>query len=737
MRRIVYAALGFSAACGLSLYLNSWFARLIGIGAVFLLSALAERKPGVLRRIFVAFIGCTLGFIWFHAYTQRYLKPVETLDGEITQCTIRASDFSRETAYGTAVDGVVSLNGNDYRITVYLKETESFVPGDTISGRFRLRITTDAGDNPSSYYHGRGVFLLAYQTESYARSVTPQTWKDIPANLRYRIKQILQEYVPGDSVPFAKALLLGDTSDLSYQTDTDLKVSGIRHVVAVSGLHISIFFAIISAVTFRKRFLTALFGVPLLILFAAVAGFTPSVTRACIMCALMLAAQLLNREYDGASALSVAVLTMLVCNPYCFSSVSFQLSVASVAGILLFTPGILNAMIARLAEKKGKRYSFLRKLAAAVSVTVGAQVFTIPLCAWYFGMVSLVGVVTNLLVLWVISLIFCMLTVICLLALISSTLARMIGMVAAFLIRYVLLAAKIMASFPLAAVYMVSPYITAWLIFLYGLLILFLVSGKRIPKTFFCCAILSLCIALLASWLEPKTSDVRISVLDVGQGQCVLIQSKGRTYVVDCGGDSDRRTADIAAEALMSQGYSRIDGLILTHTDKDHAGGAEYFLSRIHTDFLILPDTHAAISVPDNTRTVIAERDLHITDGDSEISVFVPVYHGSDNEMSLCVLFQAKKCGILITGDRNAFGERSLLRHAEIPDVDVLIAGHHGAKSSTCEELLAAVKPEIVCISVGKDNPYGHPNSELLERLSDFGCAVYRTDQQGTITIRR
>ena len=105
--------------------------------------------------------------------------------------------------------------------------------------------------------------------------------------------------------------------------------------------------------------------------------------------------------------------------------------------------------------------------------------------------------------------------------------------------------------------------------------------------------------------------------------------------------------------------------------------------------------------------------------------------------MSLCVLFQAKKCGILITGDRNAFGERSLLRHAEIPDVDVLIAGHHGAKSSTCEELLAAVKPEIVCISVGKDNPYGHPNSELLERLSDFGCAVYRTDQQGTITIRR
>ena len=254
---------------------------------------------------------------------------------------------------------------------------------------------------------------------------------------------------------------------------------------------------------------------------------------------------------------------------------------------------------------------------------------------------------------------------------------------------------------------------------------------------FTCCTILSLCLALTASWLEPCSSDVRFTVLDVGQGQCLIMQSGGRVYVVDCGGDSDTRPADAAAEALLSQGYSHIDGLILTHTDRDHAGGAENLLSRIRTDLLILPRQAEKIVVPKDTQVVIAEQNLEITDGSGKISIFAPVFHGEENEMSLCVLFDTEKCDILITGDRNAFGERSLLRHADIPNVDVLIAGHHGSKYSSCQELLEATRPQIVCISVGADNSYGHPAQEVLDRLSSFGCTVYRTDQQGPITIRR
>ena len=736
MRRIVYLALGFAAACGLSLYSDRWEIRLIGTGLVLLLGILAERKPGAVRRFLVSLLGCALGFAWFGGYTAHHVQPISDLDGETVECAIRVSDYSRETDYGSAVDGTIQVKGNTYRVMVYLKQVREVKPGDIMNGLFRLRVTAQTGEDPSSYYQGKGVFLLAYQKDELRLSSEECALRDVPAIIRYRIQGILETYIPSDCVAFAKALLLGDTSQLPYRVDTDLKVSGIRHVVAVSGLHISVFFAIVSTITFRKRFLTALVGTPLLLLFAAVAGFTPSVTRACIMCGLMLVAQLLNKEYDGPSALSFAVLIMLAVNPYCIGSVSFQLSVASVAGIFLFAPGIREKLTAGLKNKKGKQYGLLRKLAAGVSVTIGAQILTIPLCAYYFGVVSLVGVFTNLLVLWTVSLTFCLLVAVCVLALVCLPLAVIAGSVAGVLIRYVLTAAKIMAAFPWAAVYTVSPYVTIWLFFAYCLLLIYLVC-RKMAGAFTCCTILSLCLALTASWLEPCSSDVRFTVLDVGQGQCLIMQSGGRVYVVDCGGDSDTRPADAAAEALLSQGYSHIDGLILTHTDRDHAGGAENLLSRIRTDLLILPRQAEKIAVPEDTQVVIAEQNLEITDGSGKISIFAPVFHGEENEMSLCVLFDTEKCDILITGDRNAFGERSLLRHADIPNVDVLIAGHHGSKYSSCQELLEATRPQIVCISVGADNSYGHPAQEVLDRLSSFGCTVYRTDQQGTITIRR
>ena len=100
-------------------------------------------------------------------------------------------------------------------------------------------------------------------------------------------------------------------------------------------------------------------------------------------------------------------------------------------------------------------------------------------------------------------------------------------------------------------------------------------------------------------------------------------------------------------------------------------------------------------------------------------------------------MFDTEKCDILITGDRSAFGERMLMRGRDLPDVDVLVAGHHGAAESTSDQLLQTVTPEIVLISVKKDNIYGHPSEKLLQRLADTGCAVLRTDEQGTITIRR
>jgi competence protein ComEC len=120
-----------------------------------------------------------------------------------------------------------------------------------------------------------------------------------------------------------------------------------------------------------------------------------------------------------------------------------------------------------------------------------------------------------------------------------------------------------------------------------------------------------------------------------------------------------------------------------------------------------------------------------------EIRIFASSGGDNSNENSLCILFDTEKCDILVTGDRSEFGEWLLMTSNELPKVDILIAGHHGSKYSTSKELLETVQPEIVMISAGKDNRYGHPAPELLKRLQDFGCIIYRTDENGTIQYRR
>lgn len=740
MRKLMWLTLGFGWMQMVLAYAlgRAGFWVLLGsaLGLVLLIPAVLYGRQG-LRRVLAALLGAMLGFGWFAFYRASVLEPALEADDTVRTCAITARDFSLAGEYGMMVEGVVELSGKRWPVRAYLDGDTPVEPGEVLCGTFRLKTTLPGEDRPGTYHAGRGIFLLAYQQEALTHQYTGPSWREVPARLSSRIRQGLEESIAADAAPFAQALLLGQTRDLDYATDTALKVSGIRHVAAVSGLHVSILFAVISRLCFRRRFWMAALGLPTLALFAAMAGFTPSVVRACVMSGLMLLSMLAEREYDGPTALSAAVLIMLVYNPMVITGVSFQLSVASVAGIFAVSGRIRGWLLAHLPGKGRLRVGVKYWLAGSVSISLGAQLFTTPLCAWYFGSVSLIGVLSNLLLLWLIEGIFCGVAVVGVVSLMAPGAAGILGGLLAWPIRLVLRTADALASLPLAAVYTNSVYIACWLVFVYLLLGLWLLGRDRQPLVLLSCGVIGLCAALGASWLEPQLDGRVLTVLDVGQGQCLLLQDQGRTFLVDCGGDSDADAADAAAQTLLSQGISRLDGVIVTHMDRDHAGGIGYLLSRVDTDLLVLPPLDSDKPIATRGQVVYAAQDLELTFEDTRIRIFTPMYPGNTNENSLCILFDGEKCDILITGDRNAFGERMLLRQRDIPQVDVLIAGHHGSQNATCQELLEAVQPEIVCISAGKDNPYGHPSPELLRRLEGQGCQVYRTDQNGNIIIRR
>lgn len=745
MRKLMWVTLGFVVATALCAYL--WLIENLWIVAMVLLAAvpvvlLSARSPKWLRCAAVVCLGAAAGLLWFQLYAAVYLATVIQLDGKIVNMDITCSDYCYKTDYGSAVEGYVALEGKPVRVKAYLDKELLAEPGDLLKGTFKFRITTPGGTEEVTAHRGKGIFLLAYQKEDVQIQKPEQTprWT-FSARLRRDLLNVLELHFPADTAGFTKALLLGDRTGIDYHTSTAFKLSGISHVIAVSGLHVTILFTLINALFLKRRWLVAVFGIPVLFLFAAAAGFSPSITRACIMQCLMIVATALDREYDGPTELAFSCLVMLLVNPLVITSVSFQLSVGCMIGIFLFSRRISEYLTGKYLKKDTRFLKARRWMIGSVSITLSAMVFTIPLVAYYFGTISLVGILTNLLTLWIISFIFYGILLVCLLNMCLPAAATVAAWIIAWPIRYILAVSKILAAFPLSAVYISSGYIVLWLLFCYVLLVAFLLRKKKRTAFFVCCVICSLCISLSVSWLLPMRDGVCMTVLDAGQGQCILFRSEGRAYLVDCGGSNGEKLADSVAELLLSQGVFHLDGLILTHFDKDHSSGAEYLLSRVQTDALIVPVSHDKEEILDRlgplvSQTVTVKDHLMVTFGDSELSVFGPVVMDSGNENSLAILFHRENCDILITGDRSALGERLLLRTVQLPDVDILVAGHHGSKNSSCQELLDAVKPEIVVISVG-ENSYGHPAKETLDRFAAIGAAVYRTDQQGTIVFRR
>lgn len=740
MRILMWFAVGFAAACALGAYLGWSLWLLLTIPLLALVLVLTRLD----RRALCILVGLAVGIGWFAGFYYWRLQPAKQADGYTKLLTIEVTEYSRTTEHGTTAEGRAKINGRTYSVQFYLNEDVPLAPGDRVEGGFRLRYTA-GGAQRQTYHRGDGIFLLCYPKGS--PDIIPAqegSIASLPAVLRHSILSLLEQILPSDTLGFAQALLLGERSELPFQLQWDLKTSGIYHIAAVSGMHMSILFAVVHLLCWKKRFLTALFGYPVLLLFAAVAGFTPSIVRACVMQGLMLLALLVDMEYDPPTALAAAVLVILGINPLAFTSVGFQLSVGCMMGILLFAEKIHDFLLkkTRLGPVKGstRKAKCIRAFVASVSVTLGAMSLSSPLCALYFGNISVAGILTNLLTLWLISVIFYGLMAACILGALWLPLGIAVGWVCVWPIRLVLWVSDMIAQLPASAIYTNNLYTVLFLALCAVLLIVYYKSKKKHPVVLTCCIAAGLICALICTWLEPRRDDYRLTAVDVGQGQCLILQSMGKHYVVDCGGDSGDDAATQAAQNLRSQGIFRLDGLIVTHYDADHAGGVAQLLSVVPADALYLPT-----QTPDNPIRQALEQEFgeiirwvngDIALNDADITIFAAADTPDSNEGSLCILFQPQDCDILITGDRSEEGEQALMAHTRLPDLEILIAGHHGSRTSTSWELLNATRPEIVIISVGEDNRYGHPTWETLQRLELFGCDVYRTDLAGTLIFR-
>ena len=693
------------------------------------------------RRVLLVGVGLALAFGYDCLYIRQVQRPMEELAGTQREMTMTLCDYAISTGYGAKV--TVRLEDFPGKAVYYGEEKLlELEPGQTVTDLVQLQSAARIRDDDVTSFTSKGVFLLAYRRgeASYGEgtSASPRWW---PVRMGRAMQSRIAELFMGDEAGFLTAILTGDKSRLSDEGAAALSEAGLYHILAVSGMHCGFLLALVTYLTGKhRRRLTALCALPLLAFYAALTGGSPSVLRSCVMLAFLLAAPVCRRDSDGPTALLAALFLILLANPFAAASISLQLSFTAMAGILFLTPRLYRLL---MHGRKGNRVT--RFLAAGFSATMGALVFTVPLSGWYFGTLTLISPLSNLLCLWAASGVFVLGLVTVLLGFFCLPPAKLLAVVPALLTRYILLMAGLLAKIPYHAAYFANPYLKYWLAYAY---ILFLTAWlrRKAPRRKYALAAILTCLTLaltvkLGEWRYHAGLDVK--VLDVGQGQCVLLASGGDFTLVDCGsGNSWYGPGEIASQHLRAMGCRKLDRLVLTHYDSDHISGVRSLLARMDVDTLLVPELaddglggeilELAREHGVTVETVESRTELPM--GKAVLTVLPPVGEGEDNERGLSVLASAEDADILITGDMDAATERKFLEAYDLPDIEVLVAGHHGSKYSTSNDLLDALTPETACISVGS-NSYGHPADETMRRLAEHGCAIYRTDMQGTIHL--
>ena len=754
MRKLAWFAGAFSAAVFLAVYLLPE-GLLLPAGAACALAALlglllrGDRR----RRMMLACLGLAAGLVWTGTYGQLTHAPAQALAGTEGTISATAADWPRETAYGSSV--LVYLRpeeGLPISTRLYLDDpSPGLRPGDRLTVPAELRLADTIAGEHTDYYYAKGILLVAYgEGEAEVSRPARPPWWTWPAYAARALEDSVERAFPDWAAPLVTALITGEDSGLDGGEYAALRRTGLSHVISVSGLHVSFLAGCLAALLGAWRRRTAVISIALMFFFAAAVGNTPAVLRAAFMQSMLLLAPLVGREDDRATSLFTILMLLLAANPYAAASVSLQLSFAAVAGIYLFTGPLNDRLRALLPSEPKGFWPRLGRLAgefvfASLSTTLGAVVFTTPLTAVYFHSVSLIAPLANLLTLWAFSLAFLGGLAVSLAGLALPALAGVLAWPVSLAVWFVQKVTAALARLPFASVSTQSVYLRLWLALVYGLLLLYLLwrGEKKRPLVPIGLGTAALCGALVLNAAAQTGGALTVSVLDVGQGLSVALTSGGRTALVDCGGTGSDDPGDVAADYFQDLGLRRIDLVVLTHYHQDHAGGVPELLNRLDVGLLVLPDVEAddplraeitALAAEQGVETLFVSENTGVELGEAALTIYGPLGTGGGNEEGLSILCTAGEFDALITGDMNSAVEHRLVKYGNLPDIELLVAGHHGSKYSTSEELLLETRPETAVISTGY-NTYGHPAPETLERLAAAGCDIYRTDWSGTVTV--
>jgi competence protein ComEC len=628
-----------------------------------------------------------------------------------------------------------------------------------VRGRFRLgQPAGNPGErSEQAALRRRGmVGVVQADPDNGITVLRPGGWsvRSAIAAMRQRVVDGALRILPAPYGGLLLSLLLGIDTYLTPDLYQQFARAGLVHLLVVSGAQVAIVAGACAWAAQSARLpvapSVAITGLSVAA-FAAMVGWAPSVGRAVIMTSVALVAPLAGRQTDRAATLATAALVLLAIDPTVLFDIGFHLSFAATWGLLFVTPA-LQRQLAVLGPKP----------AAVLGVTLGAQMAVAPLLAVHFQSVPVAGLVANILVLPLIA------------ALTPAGFAFMLLVVAAPAIgepllrllqpglRAILWIATRFGSLSWATVPTppVPPIAAAAFFALLGSGVS-IGSGSWKPPPRARAVFAAAGALIVAIWYVAATrppSALTVTVLDVGQGDSILIQSPaGSAMLIDGGGEvgAEKTGWDIGlmrvVPALRRAGVRRLDVVVLTHPHEDHVGGLPAVVENFPVGLVLDPGVpHPSPSYTRFLRVVEARRIPYrlaregiVVDLGAGVRVTIlyppePIPHVGGtpvHEGSVVARITFGRTAALLTGDLEAPGERYLLERGAPLDAQVLKVGHHGSHTSTSPEFLARVQPQIAVISVGTDNACGHPHQTTLDALAAARVTTFRTDLDGAVRL--
>lgn len=682
-------------------------------------------------------------------YISEHLKL--TVNGEVQSCQATENSLSvyLKQVFLTVGSEQIPIEN----IKVYLNKEEQLRIGMVLRVCGKLEEIPGPGNpgefDSKQYYACQKIYYQMKNGEICGKSAAYSYFGQLLQEIRQKAESILDE-AGGAYAGIFQAMILGERGNLDAETKMQYQMAGIMHILAISGLHISFvgmgFFRLLKKAGAGNGVAGAASAF-LIYAYGMMTGGSVSAMRAVGMFLVLLGAGISGRSYDLLSAMALSAIVLLLDAPAYLYSVSFLMSFGAVIGIGAVTPEICSMLNL---EKRTEK-----SLVGSVIVWL----ITLPIVLRAYGEVSLAGVFLNLLVLPTSGLVLA-----------SGIFALPVGIFVIEIAKKVVFPGKCVLFFyeklcevvgwiPHSTWIAGSPKLLQCVAYYVMLAVIFAglkwrKKAAREKAMRSAASVILVILAVVFLGYHPR-EGLAIACLDIGQGDCcVLKMPGGENFLIDGGSSNKKNTAVYQIlPYLKNQGIATLDGIFVSHTDKDHISGIEEILelcaqnlTTVHVKNLILPDWNTTGEEYEKLKMLARQSGIQIQTGregkllktkEVQIEILAPEKgaDGSDtNEDGMVMEVHFGKFRGLFTGDIGAETEEKLLNSME--DVDFLKVAHHGSKYSTCQKFLDVVRPEIAVISCSAKNTYGHPSADTIKRLEDGGAQVEYTMKSGAITVR-